>query len=42
MAGEDESGFYEYFYHEYPPPEKGVGTSASPAAGDATSVDALY
>ena len=42
MAGEDESGFYEYFYHEYPPPEKGVAASASPAAGDATSVDALY
>ncbi len=42
MASEDEAGFYEYFYHEYPPPEKSVAASATSAASDATSVDALY
>jgi penicillin-binding protein 1A len=42
VAGEDESGFYEYFYHEYPPPEKSVAASAIPAATDATAADPLY
>lgn len=41
-ANEDESGFYEYFYQEYPPPEKGGGTGASTAASDATDTDSLY
>ena len=40
-AHEDESGFYEYFYQEYPPPEKGV-TGASTVANDATDTNALY
>jgi penicillin-binding protein 1A len=38
-ANEDESGFYEYFYQEYPPPEKAGG---SVAASDATETDSLY
>lgn len=42
MATEDESGFYEYFYQEYPPPEKASGLAASPAASDATDTDSLY
>lgn len=40
-AHEDESGFYEYFYQEYPPPEKG-STGASAIATDATDTNALY
>lgn len=40
-ANEDESGFYEYFYQEYPPPEKG-STGASAIASDATDTKALY
>lgn len=39
-ANEDESGFYEYFYQEYPPPEK--GTENGVAASDATDTDSLY
>ena len=39
-AHEDESGFYEYFYQEYPPPEKG-GTGTNPIASDATDTNAL-
>jgi penicillin-binding protein 1A len=42
MANEDESGFYEYFYQEYPPPEKALGVAASPAASDVTDTDSLY
>ena len=42
MATEDESGFYEYFYHEYPPPEKASSVAATPAASDATDTDSLY
>jgi penicillin-binding protein 1A len=42
MATEDESGFYEYFYHEYPPPEKASSVTATPAASDATDTDSLY
>ena len=42
MATEDESGFYEYFYQEYPPPEKVSGAAASPAASDATDTESLY
>ncbi len=41
-AREDESGFYEYFYQEYPPPEKGGASGASAAASDATDTDSLY
>jgi len=41
-AREDESGFYEYFYQEYPPPEKGGASGASTAASDATDTDSLY
>lgn len=41
-AGEDESGFYEYFYHEFPPPERNGAAPAASAATDATSSDALY
>ena len=40
-ANEDESGFYEYFYQEYPPPEKG-STGASAIASDETDTKALY
>jgi penicillin-binding protein 1A len=42
MATEDEGGFYEYFYQEYPPPEKVSGAAASPAASDATDTESLY
>jgi penicillin-binding protein 1A len=42
MATEDESGFYEYFYQEYPPPEKASGPAATPAASDVTDTDSLY
>jgi len=42
MATEDESGFYEYFYQEYPPPEKVSGAASTPAASDATDTDSLY
>ena len=41
-AREDESGFYEYFYQEYPPPEKGGASGAASAASDATDTDSLY
>jgi penicillin-binding protein 1A len=41
-AREDESGFYEYFYQEYPPPEKGGASGAATAASDATDTDSLY
>jgi penicillin-binding protein 1A len=41
-ASEDESGFYEYFYEEYPPPEKNTGGSAGTIANDATDTNALY
>lgn len=41
-AHEDESGFYEYFYQEYPPPEKGAAAGAASAASDATDTDSLY
>jgi len=41
-AHEDESGFYEYFYQEYPPPEKGGASGAASAASDATDTDSLY
>jgi penicillin-binding protein 1A len=40
-ANEDESGFYEYFYQEYPPPEKG-STGSSAIASDETDTKALY
>jgi len=41
-AGEDENGTYEYFYHEFPPPEKAGGASAKSTASDISATDPLY
>ena len=41
-AGEDENGTYEYFYHEFPPPEKIGGTSARSTASELLATDPLY
>ena len=41
-ANEDETGFYEYFYEEYPPPEKNAAGSGATIANDATDTNSLY
>lgn len=41
-AGEDENGTYEYFYHEFPPPERTGGTSNKSMASDILATDPLY
>lgn len=41
-AAEDENGTYEYFYHEFPPPEKAGGASAKSTASDISATDPLY
>ncbi|NBQ85728.1 MAG: penicillin-binding protein, partial [Methylophilaceae bacterium] len=41
-AGEDENGTYEYFFHEFPPPEKAGGASAKSSASEISSTDPLY
>jgi penicillin-binding protein 1A len=45
QASDDEGGIYEYFYSEYPPPEKGAknsGPKANAAVADPTESDQLY
>ena len=41
-ANEDETGFYEYFYEEYPPPEKNAAGTGATIANDATDTNSLY
>jgi penicillin-binding protein 1A len=41
-AGEDENGTYEYFYHEFPPPEKAGSLTAKNPAAELLSHDPLY
>ncbi len=41
-ANEEETGFYEYFYEEYPPPEKNAAGSGATIANDATDTNSLY
>ena len=45
QASDDEGGIYEYFYSEYPPPEKGSknsGPKATAPVADPTESDKLY
>ena len=41
-AGEDENGTYEYFYHEFPPPERTGGAPNKSTASDILATDPLY